>query len=97
MIETRGLHKIYQMGSIQVRALDGIDLSIDKGEFVGIMGPSGSGKTTLLHMLGLLDVPTSGEIILDGQHRIATWHLLSIASDRINANVHWRIERAEIR
>ena len=66
MIETRGLHKIYQMGSIQVRALDGIDLSIDKGEFVGIMGPSGSGKTTLLHMLGLLDVPTSGEIILDG-------------------------------
>lgn len=66
MIECVGLRKIYQMGNVEVRALDGIDLSIGKGEFVGIMGASGSGKSTLLHMLGLLDIPTSGEITLDG-------------------------------
>lgn len=66
MITTRDLKKIYQMGSVEVRTLDGVDLDIKKGEFVGIMGPSGSGKSTLLHMLGLLDIPTSGHISLDG-------------------------------
>ena len=66
MIECAGLQKIYQMGNVGVRALDGVSLSIGRGEFVGIMGASGSGKSTLLHMLGLLDVPTSGEITLDG-------------------------------
>jgi len=66
MIECAGLEKVYQMGNVGVRALDGVSLSIGRGEFVGIMGASGSGKSTLLHMLGLLDVPTSGEITLDG-------------------------------
>ena len=66
MIECAGLQKIYQMGNVGVRALDGVSLTIGRGEFVGIMGASGSGKSTLLHMLGLLDVPTSGEITLDG-------------------------------
>lgn len=66
MIECAGLQKVYQMGNVGVRALDGVSLSIGRGEFVGIMGASGSGKSTLLHMLGLLDVPTSGEITLDG-------------------------------
>jgi len=66
MIEIRELTRIYRMGTVEVRALDGITLDIAKGEFVGIMGASGSGKTTLLHMLGLLDEPTSGSVIIDG-------------------------------
>jgi len=66
MIEINDLRKIYQMGIVQVKALDGVTLDIAKGEFLGIMGASGSGKTTLLHMLGLLDYPTSGKIMIDG-------------------------------
>jgi putative ABC transport system ATP-binding protein len=66
MIITKDLHKIYPMGTIDVKALDGVDIDIEKGEFVGIMGPSGSGKSTLMHMLGILDHPTSGKITIDG-------------------------------
>ena len=66
MIEISELRKTYQMGNVEVKALDGVTLTIEKGEFLGIMGPSGSGKTTLLHMLGLLDLPTSGKIEIDG-------------------------------
>lgn len=66
MIEIQDLTKIYRMGSVEVRALDGVTLDIAKGEFLGVMGASGSGKTTLLHMLGLLDIPTSGRIVIDG-------------------------------
>ncbi len=65
MIEITGLHKIYRMGDVEVRALDGVTLNIEKGEFLGITGASGSGKSTLLHMLGLLDEPTSGRIVID--------------------------------
>lgn len=65
MIRTTNLRKIYQMGNVEVKALDGVDLTIGKGEFVGIMGPSGSGKSTLLHLLGLLDLQTTGDIWLD--------------------------------
>jgi putative ABC transport system ATP-binding protein len=66
MIKIENLRKIYRMGTVEVKALDGVTLDIAKGEFLGIMGASGSGKTTLLHMLGLLDVPTSGTIAIDG-------------------------------
>jgi len=66
MIEISDLRKTYHMGNVEVKALDGVSLDIEKGEFLGIMGPSGSGKTTLLHMLGLLDEPTSGRILIDG-------------------------------
>ncbi len=66
MIEITDLQRYYHMGNVEVRALDGVTMNIGKGEFVGIMGASGSGKTTLLHMLGLLDEPSSGQIIIDG-------------------------------
>lgn len=67
VLETRGLKKYYGTGETLVRALDGVDLSIDTGSFTAIVGTSGSGKSTLLHMLGGLDRPTSGEVIVDGE------------------------------
>ncbi|HOT02757.1 MAG TPA: ABC transporter ATP-binding protein [Methanolinea sp.] len=66
MIIGRDLTRIYGMGAVKVRALNGVSVKIQKGDFVGIMGPSGSGKSTLLHMFGLLDRPTSGTILIDG-------------------------------
>lgn len=66
MIQGQGLTKVYNMGSAEIRALDGIDIEISRGEFIGVMGGSGSGKSTLLHMLGLLDRPTTGTLVIDG-------------------------------
>ncbi|HEY3347658.1 MAG TPA: ABC transporter ATP-binding protein [Nitrospirota bacterium] len=66
MIEVKGLTKIYSLGEQEVRALDGVDLSIARGEFVAIMGASGSGKSTFMNILGCLDRPTSGTYTLDG-------------------------------
>lgn len=67
LIEIRDMYKIYNPGENEVRAIDGINLTIEHGEFVAIIGQSGSGKSTLMNMLGLLDVPTSGKYLLDGQ------------------------------
>lgn len=67
ILETKQLKKIYGTGDTAVHALDGVDFTVDHGEFVAIVGTSGSGKSTLLHMLGGLDRPTSGTVVVDGK------------------------------
>ncbi|WP_295741389.1 ABC transporter ATP-binding protein [uncultured Oscillibacter sp.] len=68
VLETKDLRKIYGAGDAEVRALDGVDLSVEQGEFAAVVGTSGSGKSTLLHMLGGLDRPTSGTVSVDGRN-----------------------------
>lgn len=66
LVELRDITKIYRLGDEEIRALDGITLDIEPGEFISIIGPSGSGKSTLMHILGCLDTPTGGTMMLDG-------------------------------
>ena len=67
LIEVHEIVKIYEVGAIKVKALDGVSVSIEKKEFVAVMGPSGSGKSTFMNLLGCLDKPTAGRYLLDGQ------------------------------
>lgn len=85
VIEVRGLRRLYGQGDVAVRALDGIDLDVARGEFVALMGPSGSGKSTLMQILGLLDRPTAGTYRLAGQDvsRIGSRQAASLRGRRI--------------
>ena len=67
ILQAKNLRKVYGSGESEVAALDGVNLSVEKGEFLAIVGTSGSGKSNLLHMLGGLDVPTSGSVVMDGK------------------------------
>lgn len=66
-VKLKNVTKIYQMGEVKIRAVDGIDFSIDKGEFVVVVGPSGAGKTTVLNILGGMDKASGGEVLVDGK------------------------------
>ena len=81
VLQTSALRREYQMGRASIVALGGLDISIQKGEFVAIMGPSGSGKSTLLNLLGGLDQPTSGKVILDG-HDLSEYNEEQLATIR---------------
>jgi putative ABC transport system ATP-binding protein len=66
LIEAKDISKIYQLGDIEVKALDRVSVAIEAGEFIAVMGPSGSGKSTLMNIIGCLDIPTEGEYLLEG-------------------------------
>ena len=85
IIETYDLARTYGMGEIQVRALDGVSLAIEQGEFVAVMGPSGSGKSTLMNILGCLDRPTGGRYILDSidVSELTRTQLAAVRNERI--------------
>lgn len=85
LILVENLTKIYQLGKVQVKALDNINLTIERNEYVAVMGPSGSGKSTLMNIIGCLDVPTSGRYILNGQdvHNLTDDELAHIRNKEI--------------
>src|SRR5688572_3655498 len=85
MMETRQVTKHYPQGRRIVRALNGVDMKIESGEFVSIMGPSGSGKSTLMHLLGALDSPSSGEVFFQDRplHKMADKELAALRRSRI--------------
>ena len=68
IVELKNVSKVYKIGDTEFKALDNIDLSLNKGEMIVILGPSGAGKSTLLNLMGGMDIPTNGEVIIDGEN-----------------------------
>ena len=87
IIKLENVWKIYQLGKVELPALRGIDLEIAPGSFVSIMGPSGSGKSTLLNMIGALDFPTRGKVILKGKDMVCYLPLGVVATPENNPNI----------
>ncbi len=85
IVEVKQATKVYRQGTVDVHALRGLDLTIQKGEFTAIYGPSGSGKSTLLNLIGALDSPTSGEVLLEGRDlgKMSRWQRSAMRRDRI--------------
>ncbi len=85
LLEIKNISKIYKMGSVDVAALHNVSVSVEKGEWVAIMGPSGSGKSTMMNIIGCMDKPTEGEVILDGQNitQLSSTKLTNIRRDKI--------------
>ncbi|MFT4587604.1 MAG: putative ABC transport system ATP-binding protein [Limisphaerales bacterium] len=85
LLELRDITKVYRLGGEEIRALDGVSLDVEAGEFISIIGPSGSGKSTLMHILGCLDSPSSGTLSLDGGmiHDASARQLAAIRSRKI--------------
>ena len=78
LIKLEDVHKIYQLDKVEIPAINGISLNVNKGDFVALMGPSGSGKSTAMNLVGCLDTPTKGEIFLD-KYNIAHLHESDLA------------------
>jgi putative ABC transport system ATP-binding protein len=85
IVETRGIERTYQQGKLEVHALRGIDMTVSAGEFLVLAGPSGSGKTTLLNLIGALDQPTKGSVMVDGKalHEMSGRQLATMRMHRI--------------
>lgn len=85
LVELQGVTKIYRLGEVEVPALGGVDLRVERQDFLALMGPSGSGKSTLLHILGLLDRPTNGQVLWEGQDitHLNGWRLAELRGSRI--------------
>jgi len=85
LIQLKGVWKVYEIGNVKVEALRGLDIEVRQGEFVAIMGPSGSGKSTAVNMVGCLDIPTQGEVLLKGRNiaRMSESHLAQIRGKTI--------------
>lgn len=85
VIQTKDVKKIYKVGDVEIKALNGVDINIFEGDFLSIVGKSGSGKSTLMHLIGLLDTPTSGKVYLKGKD-VSTYTEKDLAQER-NKNI----------